>query len=281
LTGSSDENREGLSDKLFRNEGSDSIGHPYYKDISKEAGIHDEGYGLGIGIADINKDGWKDIYVTNDFYGSDLLYINNGNGTFSDKAKTCFKHTSQNAMGNDIADINNDGLDDIIAVDMNPEDNFRKKKNMSGLNYFVHESLKHQGAVQQYVRNTLQLNNGFFYSTDTSHQPLPSFSDISFYAGVAETDWSWNPSLVDLDNDGFKDMVITNGYPKDVTDHDFAAYRSQAYQIATKKDLLSQIPQIKIRNYVFRNTGELKFDNVTEEWGLHDPSFQTVLYMLI
>ncbi|GEO11899.1 VCBS repeat-containing protein [Segetibacter aerophilus] len=270
--GSTDENKQALSDKLYRNEGSDSLGHPWFEDVSKEAGIHDEGYGLGIGIADVNKDGWKDIYVTNDFYGSDLLYINNQNGTFSNRAKESFKHTSQNAMGNDIADINNDGLADIIAVDMNPEDNYRKKKNMNGLNYFVHESIKNQGLVQQYVRNTLQLNNGF-HTADSSNQLIPSFSDISFYAGVAETDWSWNPSLVDLDNDGYRDLIITNGYPRDVTDHDFAAYRAQAYQIASKKDLLAQVPQIKIPNYAFRNNGQLKFDNVTQEWGLEEPSF--------
>jgi hypothetical protein len=270
--GGSDENKQALSDKLFRNEGSDSLGHPYYKDVSREAGILDEGYGLGIAIADINKDGWKDIYVTNDFFGSDLLYINNGDGTFNDKAKACFKHTSQNAMGNDIADINNDGLADIIAVDMNPEDNYRKKKNMNGLNYFVHESMKQQGLLQQYVRNTLQLNNGF-HTIDTSSQLLPSFSDISFYAGVAETDWSWNPSLADFDNDGFKDLIITNGYPRDVTDRDFGNFRSKAYQIASKKDLLDQIPQIKIPNYAYRNTGQLQFENTTLDWGMDEASF--------
>jgi hypothetical protein len=270
--GGSDENKQALSDKLFRNEGADSLGHPYFKDVSQEAGIHDEGYGLGIAIADVNKDGWKDIYVTNDFFGSDLLYINNGNGTFTDKAKACFKHTSQNAMGNDIADINNDGLADIIAVDMNPEDNFRKKKNMNGLNYFIQESMKQRGLILQYVRNTLQLNNGF-HTVDSSRQLLPSFSDISFYAGVAQTDWSWNPSLADFDNDGFKDLIITNGYPRDVTDHDFGAYRSRAYQLAAKKDIIDQIPQIKISNYAYRNTGQLKFENVSESWGINAPSF--------
>ncbi len=270
--GSSDENMEALNDKLYRNEGSDSLGHPYFKDVSKEAGIQDEGYGLGIAIADINQDGWKDIYVTNDFYGSDLLYINNGDGTFTNRARKVFKHTSQNAMGIDIADINNDGLDDIIAVDMNPEDNYRKKKNMMGSNYFVHQTMLNNGSVLQYVRNTLQLNNGLV-AMDTSGKMLPSFSDISFYAGIAETDWSWNPSIADFDNDGFKDLIITNGYPKDVTDHDFAVYRSKAYQSTSKKDLLDQIPQVKISNYAYRNTGTLQFENATEAWGMQAPSF--------
>ncbi|MCY7422713.1 MAG: VCBS repeat-containing protein [Chitinophagaceae bacterium] len=269
--GGGDDNRIALSDKLYRNEDSDSLGHPWFTNVSLQAGIADEGYGLGIAIADINKDGWKDIYVTNDFYGSDLLYINNRDGTFSDKARVCFKHTAQNAMGNDIADINNDGLADIISVDMNPEDNYRKKKNMNGMNYFIHEQLAQNG-VQQYVRNTLQLNNGLV-AYDTSKQLLPSFSDISFYAGVAETDWSWNPSLADFDNDGFKDLLITNGYPRDVTDHDFAAYRSKAFKTASKKELMDQIPQIKISNYAFRNTGQLQFENVTNAWGLNLESF--------
>ncbi|HTE23785.1 VCBS repeat-containing protein [Flavitalea sp.] len=272
--GGGNENKHALSDKLYRNNGSDSLGHPYFKDVSKEAGIGDEGFGLGVAVADLNNDGWKDIYVTNDFFGSDLLYINNGNGTFTDKAKLCFRHTSQNAMGNDIADINNDGMADIIAVDMNPENNYRKKTNMNGLNYYVQESMKQKGLMVQYVRNTLQLNNGLT-ALDTSNQLLPFFSDISFYAGVAETDWSWNPSMADFDNDGNKDLIITNGYPKDVTDHDFGAYRAKAYKTVSKKELIAQIPQIKIANYAFRNTGDLHFDNVTTHWGMNNPAFST------
>ena len=147
-------------DKLFRNDWNDSLKHPVFTDVSAQAGIVHHGYGLGVGIADINKDGWKDIYVTNDFYGSDLLYINNHNGTFTEKLKSIFKHTSQNAMGNDIADINNDGLADIISVDMNPEDNFRKKKNMNGNNYFMYQNMMNGNYMLQYVRNTLQLNQG-------------------------------------------------------------------------------------------------------------------------
>lgn len=270
--GNANDLRQNLSDKLYRNEGSDSLGHPFFSDVSEEAGIKDVGYALGIAVSDVNNDGWKDIYITNDFYSSDLLYINNGNGTFTDKAGICFKHTSQNAMGNDIADINNDGLQDIIAVDMNPEDNFRKKKNMNGANYFVYQSMLRGDYVLQYVRNTLQLNNGLIQK-DSGNVSLPSFSDISFYAGIAETDWSWNPSLADFDNDGFKDLIITNGYPKDVTDHDFAAFRSNASPVVPKKELLQQIPQIKIPNYAFRNKGNLQFENVTEQWGFDIPSF--------
>ncbi|HZH96178.1 MAG TPA: VCBS repeat-containing protein, partial [Flavisolibacter sp.] len=270
--GGTDENRERLSDKLYRNGGSDSLGHPYFTDVSAAAGIHDYGYALGIGVADLNSDGWKDVYITNDFLSSDLLYMNNGDGTFTDKARLCLKHTSQNAMGNDIADINNDGLPDIVAVDMNPEDNFRKKKNMNSGNYNVYQSILNSGLGLQYVRNTLQLNNGSV-QMDTGKKLLPSFSDISFYAGVAQTDWSWNASLADFDNDGYKDLVITNGYPKDVTDHDFGAFRRKSSALVKKEELLEQIPQIKLANYAYRNSGALQFENVTAAWGFDKPSF--------
>lgn len=260
------------SDRLYRNEGSDSLGHPYFTDVSISAGIKDIGYGLGVSIADFNEDGWKDIYVTNDFFGSDLLYFNNGNGSFTDRAAQCFKHTSTNAMGNDVADINNDGLPDIVAVDMNPEDNFRKKKNMGASNYFIYQSMLDRGLVLQYVRNTLQVNNGLVV-TDSMKIPLPVFSDIAFYAGVAETDWSWSPLLADFDNDGLRDLIITNGYPKDVTDHDFGVYRAKAFATATKKEICSQIPEIRIHNYAFRNQGDFRFENVTDAWGMQEPSF--------
>jgi len=261
-------------DKLFRNDWSDSLKHPVYTDVSKEAGIQHPGYGLGIAIADINKDGWKDIYVTNDFFSSDLLYINNKNGTFSEKAKECLKHTSQSAMGNDVADINNDGLADIIAVDMAAEDNYRRKKNMSGNNYNIYMNMLRQNLMLQYARNTLQLNMGpHVNSGDSTGDPV--FADIGFYAGVAETDWSWTPSLADFDNDGYRDLLVTNGYPKDVTDHDFMAFRNENGNIASKDFLLKEIPSIKVPNYAFRNTASLQFENVTEQWGLTEPSFSS------
>lgn len=265
-------------DKLFRNDWSDSLKHPVFTDVSGQAGIGAHGYGLGVAVADINKDGWKDVYVTNDFYGNDHLYINNRNGTFTDKLRTILKHTSQNAMGNDIADINNDGLADIIAVDMNPEDNFRKKKNMNGNNYYVYQNMVNSNYMLQYVRNTLQLNMG---STINANDSIgePVFGDISFMAGVAETDWSWNPSIADFDNDGNRDIIITNGYPKDVTDHDFAAFRRSSMNIASKEMTISQIPQIKIPNYAFKNTGDsssgLTFRKVTDQWGMATPCFSS------
>ena len=259
-------------DKLFRNDWNDSLQHPIFTDVSQQAGIVEHGYGLGVAVADINMDGWKDIYVTNDFFGSDLLYINNHNGTFTNKVKQYFKHTSQNAMGNDVADINNDGLADVISVDMNPEDNFRKKKNMNSSNYFIYQNMIFEDYTLQYVRNTLQLNQGpVMLENDSIGEPV--FSDIGFMAGVAETDWSWNPSLADFDNDGLRDIIITNGYPRDVTDHDFAAFRKKAPPDFSKQQLLDQIPQIKVANYAFKNNDSLRFKNVTKAWGMDEPSF--------
>jgi hypothetical protein len=259
-------------DKLFRNDWNESLHHPVFTNVSDAAGIKQPGFGLGLAIADINKDGWKDIYVTNDFFGNDLLYMNNKNGTFSEKVGKMLKHTSQNAMGNDIADINNDGLADIIAVDMNPEDNYRKKKNMNGSNYNIYQNMMIGGYSIQYVRNTLQLNMGAVpYENDSVGDPV--FGDVSFFSGVAETDWSWNPSLVDMDNDGLRDIIITNGYPRDVTDHDFAAFRGKMKSSASKEELIDKMPKIKISNYAYKNMGDLHFSNVTKNWGFSELSF--------
>lgn len=271
--GGTNESTLQLSDKLFRNDGTVTQGGiPVFTDVSSGAGISDEGFGLGVAIADLNQDGWKDIYVTNDFFSSDLLYINQKNGSFSNKASTCFKHTSRNAMGNDVADINNDGLQDIIAVDMNPEDNYRKKKNLNENNYYYYQSMTQGDIMLQYVRNTLQLHNGLV--KDTSGQMLPVFSDIAYYSGVAETDWSWSSLFADFDNDGFRDLFITNGYPKDVTDHDFAFFNSNASKNISKAELSSRIPQIKIANYAYRSLpSTLQFENVATQWGLDKVSF--------
>ncbi len=261
-------------DKLFQNNWDDTLQHPFFTDVSEKAGVSQAGFGLGVSISDINKDGWPDIYVTNDYFSNDALFINNKNGTFTDKARACLKHTSQNAMGNDIADINNDGLMDIMAVDMNPADNFRKKKNMSNTGYYLQLTME-QGALSfQQVRNTLQLNMGpRMLENDTIG--LPVFSEIGFLAGVAETDWSWSPLMADFDNDGYRDILVTNGYPKDVTDHDFIAFRKKAEYAIRKEKVIEQIPQIKVANYAYKNTGALKFEDKTIDWGLTEPSFSS------
>ena len=258
--------------RLYRNDWSDSLKHPVFTNVTRQAGVSIEGYGHGITIADINKDGWKDIFVTNDFNSNDLLYINNHDGTFTDKASTYFKHTSANGMGQDIIDINNDGLADVIELDMNPEDNFRKKMMMSPSSYLSYQNSDFFGYQYQYVRNTLQLNQGPRVNQNDSIGD-PVFSDIGFYSGISETDWSWTPLVTDFDNDGNRDVIITNGYPKDVTDHDFVAFRLKSNNLLSNKDLLKLIPQVKLHKYAFRNNGNLIFSDVSKEWGLMKTSF--------
>ena len=260
------------TDKLYQNNWNDSLKHPVFTDVSSKAGITIEGFGHGVNIVDINMDGWKDIYVTNDFIANNLLYINNHNGTFTNEVENYFKHTSESSMGQDVIDINNDGLADVIEVDMNPEDNFRKKMMMSPISYQRYQNNDNYGYQYQYVRNVLQINQGpRVLQNDSIGAPI--FSDIAFYSGVAETDWSWTPSVADFDNDGSRDIIITNGFPKDVTDHDFIAFRNRAFNLTAKKDLLEQIPQVKLSNYAYKNNGSITFTDVTKEWGMKMPSF--------
>jgi len=260
------------TDHLYRNDFDSSQGHAVFTDVSRQAGILIEGYGLGLNITDINQDGWKDIYVTNDFLTNDLLWINNHDGTFTNRAAESFKHTSYSAMGNDVVDINNDGLPDMIAVDMLPATNLRKKMMTAANAYQTYMNNDAYGYEYQYGRNTLQINQGRIPdATDSNNVPL--FSDVAFYAGIAETDWSWTPMVCDFDNDSYRDIIITNGFPKDITDRDFMTYRVNARSIASKSDLLEQIPMVKLHNYAFRNQGNLRFSDVSDEWGLSEPTF--------
>jgi len=258
--------------RLYRNDWNDSLKHPVFTDVSKQAGITTEGFGHDVTIADINKDGWKDIYVSNDFLGDDILYINNHDGTFTDKVKSYFKHTSANGMGQDIEDINNDGLADVVELDMDPPDNYRKKLFQGPNNYRSYQNTDYFGYQYQYARNSLQLNQGpRINSNDSIGDPI--FSEIGYYSGIEATDWSWTPLVADFDNDGYRDIIVTNGYPKDVNDHDFINFRTQATNLASKKMMLSQIPQIKIHSFSFRNNSDLTFTNVSDEWGMMAPSF--------
>ncbi|HET9824171.1 MAG TPA: VCBS repeat-containing protein, partial [Chitinophagaceae bacterium] len=258
--------------RLYRNDWNDSLQHPVFTNVTKEAGLTIEGYGHGVNICDINRDGWKDIFVTNDFISNDLLYINNHDGTFTNKATSYFKHTSANGMGQDVIDINNDGLSDVVELDMDPEDNYRKKTMLGSANYHTYQQTDYLGYQYQYVRNSLQLNMGPRVNQEDSVGD-PVFGDIGFMAGISETDWSWTPLVADFDNDGNRDIVVTNGFPKDVTDHDFISFRRESSTIAGEDYILSQIPQVKIHNYAFRNNGHSRFDNVTEDWGLTMPTF--------
>jgi hypothetical protein len=258
--------------RLYQNNADAKSGHPIFQDISKQAGITIEGYGHSATIADINRDGWKDIYVANDFISSNIMYINNHNGTFTNRSKEYFKHTSYNAMGQDIQDINNDGLADVIELDMNPEDNFRKKMMLGASNYQTFQNFDYYGYQYQYVRNTLQLNAGPRVSQNDSIG-APAFSEIGFMSDIAQTDWSWTPLVTDFNNDGYRDLIVTNGFPKDVSDHDFITYRENAFVSSSKQKMLSQIPEIKLHNYAYSNKGDLSFQDVTKQWGLDVSTF--------
>lgn len=258
--------------RLYRNEMDSTLKHPIFSNVTQEAGVTIEGYGHGVNITDINKDGWKDIFVTNDFLSNDLLYINNQDGTFTDKAALYFKHTSANGMGQDVIDINNDGLVDIVELDMNPEDNYRKKMMMGGASYQsfqLNEFFKYQ---YQYVRNTIQLNLGPRVNANDSIGD-PIFAETGYFSGIAATDWSWTPLVADFDNDGLRDLIVTNGFPRDVTDRDFMAYRQEATPNASLTTTLKQIPEVKLHNYAFKNSNGYEFKEVSEDWGFTDITF--------
>ncbi|MCG2461662.1 VCBS repeat-containing protein [Flavobacteriaceae bacterium F89] len=259
-----DNGQAASTDRLYINNGDNT-----FTDKSKEAGITLEGFGLGIAICDANEDGWPDLYISNDFLTNDILYINNGDGTFSDKIADYLKHQSLDGMGNDIADINNDGHMDIMVLDMLPQDNKRRKENMGYFSYDKAMLDLQNGYMPQYVRNTLQLNNG-----------NGTFSEIGQLSGIHNTDWSWSPLIADFDNDGWKDMFITNGYRRDVSNLDFINYGQQNSFFGTKKAMsknrlkkLFSLPEIKLHNYIYKNNGDLTFSDRVKEWGFSKPSF--------
>jgi len=254
-------------DKLFRNDTVDGKDHPVFTEVTEEAGITEPGFSLGVNITDINKDGWKDIYISNDFISDDVIYVNNGDGTFTNNARQYLKHTSHSAMGNDVADINNDGFDDIIALDMLPEDNYRQKRMLGPNNYTSYINNLRYDVSFQYARNSLQLNPG------NQGDDQFAYSEISLMSGISATDWSWSPLVADFDQDGSRDIIITNGFPKDVTDKDFMDYKADAARFAPKDVLLAKIPSVKIPNYAYRNKGDLTFENVGEDWGITENTF--------
>lgn len=260
------------TDRLYRNNGNNT-----FSNASNEAGILAEGYGLGVSICDFNNDGWADVYVSNDYLSNDLLYINNKNGTFTDQAGVYFDHTSYSAMGNDVGDINNDGFADIVSVDMLPPDNKRQKLMFGATNYDRYRSEIKMGYTPQFMRNTLQLGRG----KDANGRLV--FSEIGQLAGIAATDWSWSPLFTDIDNDGWRDLLITNGYPRDITNRDFANYKAsefmrKGYADGLNSALLLEVNKLEgayLPNFAFRNNGDLTFSDSSSAWGFSQPSYST------
>jgi len=257
------------TDRLYRNDDG------RFADVSRAAGILHEGYGLGVAVSDIDQDGWPDLYVSNDYLSNDLLYLNQQDGTFQERAAECFRHTSYSAMGTDVADCNNDGRPDIVTVDMLPPDHRRRKLLTSSINYDRFRSEMLAGYTPQYMRNTLQLHQG------AAPSGAPVFSEIGQLAGIQATDWSWSPLFADLDNDGWKDLLVTNGYPRDITNRDFASYKMHIilqahYDRNSQSSLLKALQSLEVAhlpNYAFHNRGDLTFEDVSANWGFTHPSY--------
>jgi enediyne biosynthesis protein E4 len=253
-------------DRLFKNLLAE--GEARMVDVTTEAGILSSslGFGLGVGMADVNGDGWMDLYVSNDFTEDDYLYINQQDGTFLEMRQQLISNTSRYSMGNDLADINNDALPDIFTTDMLPEDPYIWMKSMGEDKQEVIDIKKRLGYGDQFVRNHLQLNS-----------PSGMFREIALLSGTHATDWSWSPLIFDMDNDGWKDIHVTNGIVKRPNDLDFIQYsqttNSNMDEAQLTQLLIDMLPSMKLANFAFRNSGGLKFENVASQWGLDQESY--------
>jgi hypothetical protein len=263
--------------KLFRNDDN------HFSDVTEEAGIYSSkvGFGLGVTISDVNKDGWQDIYVSNDFFEKDYLYINQKNGSFKESLEEYIREISMNSMGADIADVNNDGYPEIYVTDMFPEEDARVKTKTNFENWDKYQANGLNGYYKQFVRNSLQLSSGPVGKTNGKDDVY--FSEIGRYANVSATDWSWGALISDFDNDGNKDIFVANGIAKDITDQDYIQYAAgESENIKNKilnkekniiRNLVDLIPSHPISNYAYSNNGDLTFTNKAKEWGLDQPGF--------
>ncbi|MDX1477573.1 MAG: VCBS repeat-containing protein, partial [Saprospiraceae bacterium] len=260
------ENKQKLieaSSRYFRND------NGRYVDVTESAGMLKYGYGLGLVISDINDDGWLDIYQANDYSVPDFMYINQRDGTFRDEQNTRTKQISWFAMGADIADINNDGLKDIAVVDMAADDHVRGKTLMASMDpRLFWYAVKDLGYQYQYMFNSMLLNTG------------NGFSNVANLTGLAKTDWSWAALFADFDTDGYKDYFVSNGYRRYARDNDFRIALRKAREEnggnvphALRQKYYEMMPQVPLANVIFRNTGDLHFDEVTEEWGMNQPTY--------
>jgi len=250
--------------KLYRNDN----GH--FTDVSKQAGITSNvlTFGLGVAVSDVNNDGWPDIYVSNDFNEPDYLFMNNGNGTFTEKLNQSMDEVPLNSMGSDFADINNDGYTDLMTLDMLPETNRSQKMHSGAENFNKFQYLFKSGFYYQFSRNMLQKNNGD-----------GTFSEIGQFSGVSNTDWSWSALFSDFDNDGNKDLFVTNGYVRDFNDMDFVKYQANTLmeqrmnaQKPSMKGMVEKMPSVVIPNYIYQNAGDCRFSNKIKDWGLDQNS---------
>ncbi len=260
------------TDILYRNDGPGPQGHPTFSDVSQEAGILIEGHSLGVAISDINQDSWPDIYVSNDFICNDILYINQRDGTFADQSTQYLQHTSYAGMGNDVADFNNDGLPDILVLDMRPENSYRQKMLLPASRYDRFQLAVSKGYAPQFTRNTLQLNRG-----------NDQFSEIGFLSGISSTDWSWSGLLADYDNDGDRDLFVSNGFLRNLGNLDYINYQ-QVYnngmgnpeaKKARKLEDIKALESVPLLDYLFENRGDLTFEDQSGPWGIREKGFSS------
>lgn len=257
---------KGGGDRLLKNE------NGVFVDVSEQAGIYGSliGFGLGVTLGDINNDGYIDIYVSNDFYERDYLYVNQQDGTFKENIENMFNHLSHASMGADMADLNNDGYLEVFVTDMLPEDDQRLKETTEYESFNIHKLMQEKGFYDQFMQNTLQVNN-----------KNNTFSELSYFAGVAATDWSWGALLFDMDSDGYKDIFVCNGIYHELTNQDFLNFFAndviQEMKRTGKKEIAANIikkmPSRPITNYVFKNNQDLTFDDTTVDWGFDQPTF--------
>ena len=254
-----------IGDKLLRND------NEHFTDVSEQANIKGNpiNFGLGVAVSDFNNDGWPDFYVSNDYLEQDYFYINNGNGTFTDKLTDAIGHVSYFSMGNDAADFNNDGLIDLMTLDMLPPDNLRQKLLFAPENYEFYQNMVKKQFYHQQMRNMLQMNNGD-----------GTFSEIGQYAGVSNTDWSWGPLFADLDNDGLKDLLVASGYPRDLISMEFQKFYADERMKANQGEknekilqMLQQVPSTPVQSFMFRNNGDLTFSDMAKQWGFGEKTF--------
>jgi hypothetical protein len=256
------------SGHLYRNNGDGT-----FTNVTAESGLLTFGLSLSVTVTDLNQDGFKDIYISNDFTSPDFFFFNNSDGTFTDRTKEVIGQTSFYGMGADIADYNNDGLPDVIQIDMAPEDNRRAKENMTSMPREDFEDMVNEGLHHQYRYSTLQLNRGIM------DNGLPYFSNAAWIAGVTSTDWSWGAWFADFDLDGWKDLYITNGIRRDINNIDFFNKMGGSEYFGkglNSNELLQQVKKMPYKplvNYLYKNNGHLTFSNYSKEWRIKEESY--------
>ena len=244
------------NDDFYRNNGDGT-----FTNVTLEAGIVIEGFGLGIAVADVNKDGYPDLYISNDYISNDLLYINQQDGSFKNEIATLMSYQTKSSMGNDMADINNDGFPDMFTLDMMPEYYHKKKATINGFGYIYYINDARYGYEHQYLRNMMHMHNGLI------NGEMVPYSETGQIMGIFHSEWSWSPLFADYDNDGDKDLIIANGYPRDMTDKDWTRYKAEVFgHVADHRHVIDKCPPSKMNNYAFENVGEYQFVNNKPHW---------------